>query len=65
MLPLTASHLYLHSCFETVAEVFHDASHARYYELAKEQLAMTRKLAAELAAWSPGGRSVGHGGSET
>ena len=38
------------SDFEMVAAVFHDASHARYYELAKEQLAVARKLAAELAA---------------
>jgi tetratricopeptide (TPR) repeat protein len=37
------------SDFERVAQVFHDASHARYYELAKEQLAVARKLAAELA----------------
>jgi tetratricopeptide (TPR) repeat protein len=38
------------SDFELVAEVFHDASHARYYELAKERLAVARKLVAELAA---------------
>jgi tetratricopeptide (TPR) repeat protein len=37
------------SDFEAVAEVFHDASHARYYELAKEQLAVARTLAAQLA----------------
>lgn len=34
--------------FEAAAEVFHDASHAQYYELAEEQLAKTRALAAGL-----------------
>lgn len=35
--------------FEAVATVFHDASHPQYYHLAKEQLAVARKLAAALA----------------
>lgn len=33
---------------EAAAEVFHDASHAQYYELAEEQLAKARKLTAGL-----------------
>ncbi|MFN2309016.1 MAG: hypothetical protein ABR553_04680 [Gammaproteobacteria bacterium] len=34
--------------FEAVAKVFRDASHPQYYELAKERLAVARKLAVEL-----------------
>lgn len=34
--------------FEAVAEVFHDASHAQYYELAEEQLAKARAVVAGL-----------------
>ncbi|MGD8615702.1 MAG: tetratricopeptide repeat protein [Gammaproteobacteria bacterium] len=37
------------SDFQAVAEVFHEASHPRYYQLAKEKLAVARELAAELA----------------
>jgi hypothetical protein len=33
---------------DAAAAVFHDASHAEYYELALEQLAKTRKLIAGL-----------------
>lgn len=36
------------SDFEAVARIFHDASHAQYYELAKERLAIARQLATEL-----------------
>lgn len=34
--------------FEAVAEVFREASHAQYYELAEERVAETRKLIASL-----------------
>jgi hypothetical protein len=34
--------------FQAAADVFHDASHAQYYELAGEQLAETRKLSAKI-----------------
>ena len=37
------------AAFEAAAEVFHDASHAQYYELAEEQLAKARAVAAELS----------------
>jgi hypothetical protein len=43
------------SDFEAVAEVFRDASHPRYYHLAKEKLAVARKLAAELSTYAPAG----------
>lgn len=36
--------------FEAVAAIFQEASHPHYYDLAKERLAVARKLAAELGA---------------
>jgi len=36
------------SDFRGVAHVFRDASHARYYELITEQVAVTRKLEQKL-----------------
>jgi tetratricopeptide (TPR) repeat protein len=37
------------AALEAAAEVFHDASHAQYYELAEEQLAKARAVAAGLS----------------
>jgi hypothetical protein len=41
------------SDFAAVADVFRDASHAQYYELVTEQVALTRKLEQKLRGQEP------------